>query len=636
MTLDRSRQTPWLFALSVLCAFAYFAGLSGGFLFDDYQQIGNNPALHAIGTPAQNWVAVALSSDSGVLRRPLSMLSFGLNVSLFGMSPWAFKAVNLAIHLLNGVLVYALGRCLARRLSGPGSPESIAPEALAAFAAGLWLLHPLHVSGVMYIVQRMTELATLFTLAGLLCYAIGRTRMLRGEAGLARAILGVCAFGILAALSKENGVLIFAYALVMEGTCFHFEAPPPQRRILKAFFSLSVALPILLFSAYLFTHPQWLSISYTTRNFTLYERVLTEARVLCDYLLWILVPVPAWMGMYHDDIATSTGPFSPPTTGMAIAFLLILVTVAWKMGRRSPGLAFGISWFLAGHAMESTILPLELVFEHRNYLPMAGLLLGVVCAMAPLASRWPARMTAAASVVLLVVCAGLTTVRAASWGDPLTLALTDAQYHPVSSRSQYEAGRAIVVAGAMKSERAKADLEALPYYTRSATLDKKQVAPATQLILIHAASGRVPEPTLADLAERLRNTPEYTQANAFMDMLVSASQQKLSLTTADIARLVDAALANPHFPAYTCAMIMNNYGAYQFNIAHDAQGAVSWTQAAAEADPRNPYFKINLAKLALAVKQPDKAKEYLAAARQLNRAGRYDAEIDALQRQIMQ
>jgi hypothetical protein len=626
-----------LIALLVLCLLAYLAGLSGGYLFDDFHHIVNNSALRAIGTPSQNWLAVAVSSDAGILRRPLSMLSFGLNVAWFGMSPFAFKAVNLFIHLVNGALVYAIGRRLAERLIGPGAAAAVKPEKLALLATGLWLLHPLHVSGVVYIVQRMNELAALFTLAGLLCYVDGRMRMLRGERALGQAILGVCVFGLLAALSKENGVLISAYALVIEAGCFRFEAAPQSQRVIKTFFSLSVALPLLVFAAYLATHAQWLAISYTARDFTLGERLLSEARILCDYLLWIFVPAPGWMGVYHDDIATSTGLLSPPTTALALGLLLALVAAAWKLRRRSPGLAFGVGWFLIGHAMESTILPLELVFEHRNYLPSAGLLLGIVCAVAPpLASRWPARFVASAGVALLAVCAGLTAARAASWGDPLTLAVTDARHHPDSSRSQYEAGRAIVVAGASKGERSKADLEAEPYFTRSAMLGKNQIAPATELMLIQAGRGPVPESAVADLAQRLRHTPEYTQASPFMDMLVTASEQKLSLTAADFATLVDAALANPHFPAYVCAMIMNNYGAYQFNIAHDAQGAVSWTLAAAAADPKNPYFQINLAKLALAVKQPDKARAYLDAAKQLNGAGLYDTEIDALQRQIMQ
>ncbi len=627
-----------LAALFALCALAYAAGLGGGFLFDDFQNIASNGVLRAIGTPAQDWLALALSSDAGLLRRPISMLSFGLNVLLFGMNPFAFKLANLGIHLANGALIYVIGKRIALRLISPGPGTTIRPETLALVAAGLWLLHPLNVSGVVYIVQRMNELAVFFTLAGLLAYIDGRTRMLQGEAALGQTILGLCVFGLLAVFSKENGALISAYALVVEAMCFHFEARRSgQRQVIKGFFWLTVGLPVAAFAAYLALHPQWLSSSYSVRDFTLYERLLSEARILCDYLLWIFVPSPSWMGIYHDDIATSTGPFNPLSTLPAIGFLLALVALAWKLRLQSPGFAFGVAWFLAGHAMESTILPLELVFEHRNYLPMAGLLLGTVCAVAPwLVSRWPARVTAVGGAALIFLCGGLTAVRAASWGDPLVLAITDARHHPDSSRSQYEAGRAIVVAGAAKGERAKADVEAEPYFERSATLDKNHIAPATELMLIRASLGPVSASSLDDLAGRLRRATSFTQASAFLDMLTSASMKDLSISPANFSTLVEAALANPHFPPKVRAMIMNNYGAYQFNIVHDQQSAITWTMAAATEEPANPYFQLNLAKIALALKQTDKAMAYLDAARRLDKVRVYDEEIRDLQRQIPQ
>ena len=607
--------------------------LSGGFLFDDFHNLVNNASLRAIGTSNPHWLELALSSASGQLRRPVSMLSFGLNVAAFGMSPLAFKLVNLGVHLANAGLIYAIGGRIASRLMQPGATGfAIKPETVAVLAAGLWLLHPLNVSGVVYIVQRMNELAVLFTLAGLLCYVDGRAQLLRGETTLASALVGLCLFGLLAVFSKENGALIFAYALVIEAVCFRFEAAQPvQRRVIKGFFWLSVGLPLALFAAYFATHPHWLSGSYSGRDFTLVERVLSEARILCDYLLWIFVPNPAWMGLYHDDIATSTGLFSPISTVFAIAFLMVLVAAAWQLRQRSPGFTFAVAWFLVGHSMESTILPLELVFEHRNYLPMAGLLLGTVCALAPLLPmRWPARAVRIGCVALLLGVAGLTAVRATSWGNPLTLALDDARHHPDSSRDQYEAGRAIIVDGAMKDARAKAEQQAVPYFTRSATLDKANVYSASNLILIQASTGPVTPAALTDLANRLRNTTSYVQANPFLDMLTSATQRKLSLTPDDFSTLVEAALANPHFPAYVRATILNNYGEYQFNVVHDTQRAIRLTEAAATEDPKNPYFEVNLAKIALALKQPDVARQHLQAAQRLNKTGEYDKEISDL------
>ena len=622
-----------LAGLLALCTLAYAASLGGGFLFDDIQQIVNNAALRAIGTPAKNWMVVALSSDASILRRPVSMLSFGANVALFGMSAFAFKLVNVGIHLANGVLIYALWRRLAAHLI-PGTSTPVEARVLALLATAIWLLHPLNVSGVVYVVQRMNELAAFFTLCGLYGYVDGRERVLRGDPALLSALASLSVFGLLAVFSKENGALIAVYALVIETCCYRFKAPLQlQRVILKLFFAASVALPLALFAGFLATHPHWLADGYAVRSFTLSERLLTEARILCAYLLWILVPNPAWMGFYHDDIPTSIDLFDPVTTALAVSFLLLLVMLAWKLRKRSPGFTFGVAWFLAGHMMESTILPLELVFEHRNYLPMGGLLLGLSCSFAQLfAGRYSARPMAVSCIALLLGLAGITALRAATWGNPLALALDDAHHHPDSSRAQYDAGRALIVTAArMGADRAAAEQEALPYFTRSAALDSEQVHPVTALILIRARREPVTQPEIAELARRLRAAPTYTQANPFLDLLIAAANEPLSLAPADIAGLVDAATANPHFPPMVLAMILNNYGSYKFNVEHDAQSAISLTTAAAAKDPANPYFQINLAKIALALGQDEKAREYLGAAKSLNKAGFYDQQISGIE-----
>jgi hypothetical protein len=512
------------------------------------------------------------------------------------------------------------------------------PSTLALLAAGAWMLHPLNVSSVLYVVQRMNELATMFVLAGLLCYVDGRARSLHGERAMASALLGLCLFGVLAVFNKENGALIFVYALVIEAICFRFDAPQPgQRRLVQGFFTATVALPMALFVAYLTIHPHWLPNSFTGRDFTLAQRLLSESRILCEYLLWIFVPNPAWMGIFHDDIAVSTGLLSPPSTLFAGLFLSTLVVAAWRLRSSSPGFSFAIAWFFAGHSMESTILPLELVFEHRNYLPMAGLLLGTICALAPLVpTYWPSRAVRIGCTILICALAGATVVRAASWGNPLKLAMDDARHHPDSARTQYQAGRELIIDGAQRGERGAAEQAAIPYFSRASNLDTTNVYAAANLLLIEATNGPVAPTALADLANRLRNTSSYVQANPFLDLLSNASRRTLSLTTDDFSILVDAALANRHFPLTMRAMILNNFGEYRFNVDHDGKAAIELTTAAAATEPKNPYFQINLAKIALAMGQNDIAQKHLEAARELDKVDVYDQEIHALQRQTMQ
>ena len=154
-----------------------------------------------------------------MLMRPISMLSFAVNYYISGLDPLPFKATNLAIHVATGLAIYALGiQLIPRLLRQVAAPATT--RAIALVAASIWMLHPLHVSNVLYVVQRMNQLSTLFALLGLLCYSVGRWQMLRTGSGLATSLCGLTAFGILSLFSKENGALTFAYALVIECLCF--------------------------------------------------------------------------------------------------------------------------------------------------------------------------------------------------------------------------------------------------------------------------------------------------------------------------------------------------------------------------------------------------------------------------------
>lgn len=634
--LRHHRGFGLLLTVLLLCALVYVRGLFGGFLFDDFPNIVDKPELRALDGSWFRWLALAMSSDAGPLRRPISMLSFGLDYWLFGLSPLAFKLTNLVIHLANGLLLYQLARRITTRLIPEAYQGAFDPHALALLTTTLWLLHPLNVSTVLYVVQRMDELATLFVLLGLLCYAEGRERMARGKRGLAIAILGVGVFGLLAAFSKENGALITAYALVIELCCYRFTVGSPrENRVLKAFFWLAVALPIALFAAFLVVHPQWLASGYAVRNFTLYQRLLSEARILCDYLLWAFVPLPSWMGMYHDDFVTSTGLLHPATTLLAILFLLGLTATAWRLRRTSPGLAFAVAWFLVGQSMESTILSLELVFDHRNYLPMTGLLLGLVCALAPWMSRrlsWRVVLTCCGALTLTL--SGITASWAYTWGDPLRLALSEAADHPDSARAQYEAGRQIIFKGTAHGRRDEAEVQAIPYFERGMQLDPTDVFTASSLILIHSRHGMPPSPeAIADLAWRVRHMRQ-ARINPFLVVLTAAIQGNVRLTPDQMKSLVDAALDNPRLSHGMRAMVLNNYGHYMFQVAHNNQAAVSLTVAAAAEDPANPLFEINLSQLALALGNTGEAKVHLFKATQLDKAKLYSPAIIGLEKQL--
>ena len=162
-----------LAGLLALVMLAYLPGLRGPFVFDDYPNIVNNPTVAVTTLTAQNLYTAASSNTSGPLGRPLAALSFALDhYRAGGFYPLAFKLTNLAIHLLNVLLVYALVGRVARRLgAGEGS------AAVALFTALLWGLHPLQLTSVLYVVQRMTSLSALWVLAGGWLWLVGRQRL---------------------------------------------------------------------------------------------------------------------------------------------------------------------------------------------------------------------------------------------------------------------------------------------------------------------------------------------------------------------------------------------------------------------------------------------------------------------------
>ena len=626
-----------LVAIAALCVAVYINGLFGGFQFDDYPNIVNNNLLQAVDGSEYHWWLAALSSDSGILKRPISMLSFGANVYLFGMNPVAFKVVNLLIHLLNGALIYRLSVLLLPYLrsasAAPASQSRI--NTLALLATALWLLNPLDVSNVLYIVQRMNLLATLFTLLGLLSYVQGRRRSIENGAGLLVGFSGLLVFGALAMLSKENGALAILYAFVIETTCFRFRgAGTATKESVLVFFFLTLALPLAAFVVYLLIHPQWLLGGYAHRAFTLGERLLTQPRILMHYLQWILVPLPSSLGLYHDDIPVSTGVFSPVSTILSIAALFAAVLFAWKGRNRTPAITFAAAWFLAGQAMESTILPLEIVFEHRNYLPMAGLLVGCVATIAQVVEDKGFSVVKVSFAGLIVAFAGLTADRCIDWGDPIRLALVTAKDHPNSPRSLYDAGRAVILSAEAAGKLDDSARErARVYFLRSMALDKTNVYPATSAIVTGFHGIQIPESAIDDLAFRLRNVPGF-KARPFLMLLTSLGNQTVFMAPEDVKRLVTAAMDNPDASQGEQALILNNYGRYLFVVQHDAQEAVSLTLAAAQMVPGNPFFQVNLTRLALALGQPEIAAHHLANAEKWDLAETYAKDINELAIQI--
>lgn len=395
----------------------YWPGLGGEFILDDFNSLR---ALNDYGgvTDWTSFLHFIFGNGTGPLGRPISMLSFLINDQYWPGSPWFYKYVNLLIHTLVGVLAFAFTRSLLRHVCTRVQANIVALAVMA-----LWLLHPLNVSTTLYIVQRMAQLSALFTLAGLLCYLPGRALILkRPRAGFLALSVSVGIFGALAVLSKENGLLLIAYIAVVEFTIFAGSYRPAA---LRYWLWLFVAAPALLFAIYLGLSWERFASTYAWREFTPVERLLTESRILCMYLKEILLPSVGGMGLFHDDIEISRGLFSPPSTALACLATAGLVLSALVARKVQPILSFAILWFFAGHLMESTIIPLELYYEHRNYLPMLGPLVGLTyyayIGGRTLSSRLGRLTTKILPAGLAALYIPMTAHSAIVWSDPLLM-----------------------------------------------------------------------------------------------------------------------------------------------------------------------------------------------------------------------
>ncbi len=446
---------PWLVVVLAITVLIYLPGLSGPFLFDDPQNIVGPIEAWLNGRTV--WQEVVFGNRSGPLGRVISMASFAGNAAISGLDPWSFKVTNLLIHLLCGVLIFTLLSLLLQRDPLMGRRAKL----WALFVAAIWLLHPINVSTVLYVVQRMAQLSTLFMLLALICYVYGRLCLLAGQkkTGLVWLFFALPACAMASILSKENGVLVPLLCLVVELGYFRVSSQEARPSSVKWFFSVFLFAPAIIFIIYCGLNPGYLSGGYQGRLFTLGERLLSEMRALMEYVGVLLLPRPPALGVYTDDFSISRGLFDPASTLAAIAAIFVILVIAVRVRLRLPALFVGISFFFAGHMLESTIFPLELYFEHRNYLPSIGIFL-TIAALAAYGMQYfdgqagALRMLVIGFFMFLAVLAFSTFSQAIIWRSLSAIAEQGARQHPQSMRAQLDYAHELEKAGLHDDARA--------------------------------------------------------------------------------------------------------------------------------------------------------------------------------------
>ena len=416
----------YIFCLIAVGLLIYSNTLKNPFVFDDEGYIQNDPALYM---SELDWSSVKKVFLEGIPpHRPIANLSFALNYFLDKHNVFGYHLANTAIHILSAIFLFFFIKITLRLLPAKPavpdySPAWPSPGFVAFFSSFLWLIHPVNTQAVTYIVQRMTSLAAMFFILSLCLYASGRTAWQASPQKKPRAIIcfaacmaaGICALG-----TKENTATLPLVILLYE--YFFFQDLTIHWSKRKIIFLLST---VLIFVCLVFYLTDWDPIhrifnSYTHRDFTITERVMTQFRVIIYYISLMVYPSPHRLNLdsnHHFPLSISFT--DPETTLVTCGALVSLVGLAFLAMRRNRFSAFVILWFFITLMIESSVIGIEIIYEHRIYLSLM-----MVCALFTLCLFHIIRHQRTAAVCIFGIVflfSAWTYQRNMTWQTPQTL-----------------------------------------------------------------------------------------------------------------------------------------------------------------------------------------------------------------------
>ena len=357
-----------LLLLPLLILITYSHSLHSPFVFDDIEHVASNPAIQISDLTFKNLRQAAV--ESPLSARPITYITFAINYFFHGHEVYGYRLLNMAIHMLNGLLLFFF---LVNTFKLPVLQGKIKQPFWVAYIATLiWIVHPLQTQSVTYIMQRMNSLATLFYMLAFLCYLKARlsSNKIRWLCAIASFISGFLALG-----SKEIAVTLPFFILLYEWMFFQDMDYAWLKRntivLVGAGFFLLVMMLI-----YVGRNPwQMISVGYSGKDFTMWERLMTEPRVVLHYIELFVFPLPTRLTLL-PEFSVSTSLIDPATTLPAMIGVLFIISTAMALAKDLRLISFCILWFMGNLVIESSVVPLEIIFLHRTYLPsmMASLL----------------------------------------------------------------------------------------------------------------------------------------------------------------------------------------------------------------------------------------------------------------------
>ena len=454
-------------------ALIYGHCLLAPFYFDDRPNITENPRTRLTRLTAAQLDDIPRGQPLG---RSLSLYTFAFNYYFHQYQVGAYRIINIFIHLFNAWLVV----CLCRQTLGRLGREALLVPLLCGLA---WLVLPLHIQSVTYIVQRMNSLAALFYLLALVCYIQARAYRDRGNEPKKSAVLfGLCGLaGLLGLVSKQTVATLPLYLFLYEWFFFqHLSLDWLKKH--RRWPTLAVALCILIAWVYLGDRPlERLARDYERQTFTPVQRLLTQPRVVVYYLSLLAWPHPTRLTLNYDFPLSRT-PGDPATTPPGFAALTALLLLAAAAAKKHRLLSFGIIWFLGNLVIESSAVGLALAYEHRLYLPSVFPAMALVACLTR--GIKPAPAAIGLVLIIIAVLSFWTYQRNIVWNDPVAFWQNGAAKAPGLAKVRNDYGLALAETGDLEAARAA--------YEKALALPDGEKAPIfNNLGLIYYQTGRI-------------------------------------------------------------------------------------------------------------------------------------------------
>lgn len=436
ITKNNIRYVYFIYAIAfaISIAIVYKGGLHSPFLLDDYGNIVGNHFIEieklSFSSLQNAWHGPHIEKH-----RKLSYLTFALNYLWTGYNSVSFHVTNIAIHIICSLLIFVfsyqtLGIGWLREQYGGFR------HWLSISVSMTWALHPVQVNAVTYIVQRMTSLAVMFALLALIAWLAGRKCWIQHHRFQASLFWGLAIISwCLGLLSKEHVAIVPLLILVHEVFLLRRGT---LNRIQLFWLAIGGVTVVGVAFFYLGLDPlHRISAGYSKRDFTMLERLLTEARVLWHYISLFCFPVSERFALFYE-YPISKGLFLPITTFLSSIAWIGVILSAWVYRKKYPVFTWMIAWFLTAHLIESTIIPLEIIFEHRMYLPSIALAFGMVLIgydflLEQTKKRWIPIFTLSAFLCIISVS---TYSRNMDFRDEVTLYQSELRKFPDSKRNR--------------------------------------------------------------------------------------------------------------------------------------------------------------------------------------------------------